>query len=268
MAKGMKINWPTGDRLIDEFKEKYGEQVILAFSRGKDSIAAALAIRDKLDIIPVHYDNPPYLDFITESLAYYEKALFNGRKIVRLPHPVAMNNLSTEFFLQNLAHAEVITSAQLDILDHDIMRDRIIEQEKLPKNIWSAVGVRATDSPMRRMVMEKHGPIRPKTKTLFPVWDWNKARLVEEIRKSGVSLPVDYLIWGRSFDGLDARFIIPMKKHLPNDFAKLKEWYPLIEVDIIRYEMHTGEDVGAGFTPKARQEIRAPRRRRRTEAPG
>jgi hypothetical protein len=267
MAKGMKINWPTGDRLIDEFKEKYGEKIILAFSRGKDSIAAALAMRGKLDIIPVHYDSPPFLDFITESLKYYEKELFD-RHIIRLPHPVGMNNLSMEFFLQTLGNAEVITSARMDILDHEIMRDRIIEQEKLPKDIWSAVGVRATDSPMRRMVMEKHGPIRPKTKTIFPVWDWNKARLVEEISRSGISLPIDYLIWGRSFDGLDARFVIPMKKWLPNDFAKLKSFFPLIDVDIIRYELHTGEDVGGGFAKKVGKETPATRGRRRPAAVG
>ena len=73
MASRMKINWPSGDRLIAQYKEKYGDKTILAFSRGKDSIAAALALRGKIDVIPVHYDNPPYLDFITESLKYYEK---------------------------------------------------------------------------------------------------------------------------------------------------------------------------------------------------
>ena len=145
------------------------------------------------------------------------------RKILRYPHPVAMNNLCMEFFLQTLGHAEVISAAQMDVLDHEIMRDRIIEDEGLPEHIWTAVGVRATDSPMRRMVMEKHGPMRPKTRDWFPIHDWNKARCVEEITRSGISLPIDYLLWGRSFDGLDARFIISMKKHLPNDYAKLKD---------------------------------------------
>lgn len=249
MASRMKVNWPAGDRLIAEYKEKYGEQTLLAFSRGKDSIAAALALRGKLDVIPVHYNGPPELDFINENCRYFEKHLFD-RKIIVLPHPVRWSNMCGGFHLQSLSNAEVIGAAQLELLDHEIMRDRIIQETGCNPKIWNAVGVRATDSPMRRMTMEKHGPLRSKTKTWFPVWDWNKARLVEEIERSGISLPIDYLIWGRSFDGLDARFILPMKKHLPADYEKIKLWYPLIDVEAIRYEMHTGEDAGAGFAKR------------------
>jgi tRNA(Ile)-lysidine synthase TilS/MesJ len=35
-----------GDNLIAAHKERYGDKTLLAFSRGKDSIAVALALRD------------------------------------------------------------------------------------------------------------------------------------------------------------------------------------------------------------------------------
>jgi hypothetical protein len=47
---------------------------LLAFSRGKDSIATALAPRGRIDVVPFTYIHVPGLSFVEESLAYYEKA--------------------------------------------------------------------------------------------------------------------------------------------------------------------------------------------------
>jgi tRNA(Ile)-lysidine synthase TilS/MesJ len=71
-----------GNELIAEYKRRYGDKTLLAFSRGKDSIAVALALRDKIEVVPFHYDDLPGLEFVEESLAYYEKHLF-GRHILR-----------------------------------------------------------------------------------------------------------------------------------------------------------------------------------------
>lgn len=89
---------------------------------------------------------------------------------------------------------------------------------------------------MRRVSIMQHGAISRNKGEYFPVWDWKKARLVEEITRAGVKLPVDYKVWGRSFDGLDARFLIPMKKHFPRDYARVLEWFPLAEADVFRAE--------------------------------
>jgi hypothetical protein len=44
-----------GDELIAEYKRRYGDKTLLAFSRGKDSIAVALALRDKIEVVPFHW---------------------------------------------------------------------------------------------------------------------------------------------------------------------------------------------------------------------
>jgi hypothetical protein len=71
------------------------------------------------------------------------------------------------------------------------------------------------------------------------VYDWNMEKLTSEIKKEGVKLPIDYKIWGKSFDGLDYRFIKPLKDNFPNDYEKLKILFPLIDVEIKRYEDNT-----------------------------
>jgi hypothetical protein len=42
-----------GDDLFAAYKERYGDRTLVAFSRGKDSIAVALARQDRGDPVPL-----------------------------------------------------------------------------------------------------------------------------------------------------------------------------------------------------------------------
>ena len=56
------------------------------------------------------------------------------------------------------------------------------------------------------------------------------------IKRHGIKLPVDYKLFGRTFDGIDYRFVGPLRKHLPEDFERLRFWFPLIDLEILRRE--------------------------------
>jgi hypothetical protein len=111
------------------------------------------------------------------------------------------------------------------------------EDQGLADGVMTGVGVRSADSILRRNSILKHGPINHRKGEFFPVFDWNKARLLQELRDSGVRLPVDYQWFGRSFDGLDARFLSPLKNHAPEDYARVLEWVPMADIDIFRREV-------------------------------
>lgn len=75
----------SGPETIDFVRGRQAE-TLLAFSTGKDAIAAWLALREKFDAVhPYYLYLVPGLEFVEESLDYYER--FFGTKIVRLPHP-------------------------------------------------------------------------------------------------------------------------------------------------------------------------------------
>jgi len=94
---------------------------------------------------------------------------------------------------------------------------------------------------MRQLTFRWHGAIRAKTKTFYPVWDWKLAEVHEVIRKAGLQLPRDYEIWGRSFDGLDYRHLVAIKRHFPADYEKILDWFPLIDAELFRKEIADGE---------------------------
>jgi hypothetical protein len=211
-------------------------RTILSFSTGKDSIAAWLAIRDHFDeIVPYFLELVPGLEFVEESLAYYEAML--GRHIIRLPHPSFYRWLNQLVF-QPPAHAAVIVAAKLPSFDYLDIHRIVCEAAGLPENTLVASGVRAADSPLRRLSFSKHGAISHAQKQWYPVWDWDKARLLAAIEASDIRLPVDYELFGRSFDGLDLRFLLPLKKHRPRDYARILELFPLCELEVWRYERY------------------------------
>ena len=218
---------------------KLQSETLLAFSTGKDAIAAWLAIRDHFDRVhPYYLYLVPGLEFVEESLDYYER--FFGIKIIRLPHP-SLHRWLNGFVYQAPQNCAVIEQAQLPTFDYTDSVRAIIEDYKLQPGMLAADGVRAADSPMRRIAIKTHGPITASQQKYHPVWDWKKADLMDVFRKNNVKLPIDYKLFGRSFDGIDLRFLLPLKKHLPRDYQRILEWFPMADLQIHRWECANGK---------------------------
>jgi len=60
--------------------------------------------------------------------------------------------------------------------------------------------------------------------------------LLDTIRAANIRLPVDYRWFGRTLDGLDYRFLAPLKAHAPRDYARVLEFFPLAELELFRME--------------------------------
>lgn len=214
-------------------RELEGQTVILAFSRGKDSLAAWLALRDAgAKVIPYHMYLVPELRFVEESLAYYA-GWFGTGPILNLPHP------SLYRWLHNLTYqtperCQVIESADIIIPEYTDMNPIVREYLGLPAGTWVCDGVRAADSPNRRMALTSHGPVNERARTMKVVWDWKVGQVRSAIAKAGVKLPPDYAWFNRSFDGLDRRFLQPLRDHAPDDYERILSWFPLAELDLHR----------------------------------
>ena len=100
----------TGAQTIAKVRETQSE-TLLAFSTGKDSIAAWLAIREQFDrVVPYYMYRVPDLEISEESLDYFER--FFGVKIARMPHP-ALHRWLNNFVFQPPERCLVIEQANL-----------------------------------------------------------------------------------------------------------------------------------------------------------
>ncbi|MER7009924.1 hypothetical protein ABT324_00650 [Saccharopolyspora sp. NPDC000359] len=160
---------------------------------------------------------------------------FFGVPIPQLPHPSLyrwLNNLT----FQAPENIRVIEAAALPEPDYtDISRLLCEDVYGLdPAATFTADGVRAADSPNRRTAMKGHGPIREHVMKVSPVWDWRIRHVREALAQHRCPLPVDYELFNRTFDGLDLRFLAPIKERFPRDYERILEWFPLADLELFR----------------------------------
>lgn len=220
---------------LDTFREERGARHLIAFSRGKDALAAYLVARQRgLELCAYHMYLVPGLEFVAESLDYYRRAL--GIEIVDIPHPSLARMLDACVF-QPPERVAVIDRLNPRAPTYPEIYSVMRRHYSLPADALTASGVRANDSIIRRISFQKGGHIRPKSQTFYPVWNYNKAATMDTIHRSGVKIAVDYDLFGRSFDGIDYRFLAPLKQHRPADYRRILEWFPLAELEMFRHEI-------------------------------
>lgn len=216
------------------YVKEQSDTVILSFSRGKDSIAAWIKLKEYgLKVIPVHMYTVPGISFVDESLRYYEKAF--KTKIYDMPHPAFYRQLRN-FIFQAPQNLRIIEEWNPQSFEYDDLFALVKYAAGVPQETFTAVGVTQNDSLTRRATISKYGPLNESRRQFYPIYDWSKRNIVDAITEAKVQLPIDYRMFGRSWDGLDYRFIVKIKKYFPDDYAKIVEVFPLVEIEILRYE--------------------------------
>ena len=223
---------PPSAEVLAQLKAE-GRPVLLSFSRGKDSIAAWVAMRDAgIPVVPFYlYSVPGLMDFERESLAYFEDVF--GTRIPRYPHPGMYRQLRSLVF-QPPERWRIIQKANLPSLTHEQVDAAVRKDHGLSADTWVADGVRAADSLNRRGMIARHGPFRARAGKVSPIWDLLKTETMALVHGSGIRLPIDYEWFGRSFDGIDLRFLGPLAEHAPDDFQKILTWFPLADLELFR----------------------------------
>ena len=228
------MEYKNSAELCEKLAEKTNGTCLLAFSTGKDAICAWVELRKYFhSITPVYYYMIPELSFIEKTLAYYED--FFQTRIIRLPNPNLYRMLTSGTF-QTKSTWQTIQSFQFPRVLREELCEWVKEDFNIDKDAYTAIGNRMYDNLSRYRAISKFGAHNDKIKTFFPVYDYKIADVVSSIQSAGVKLPMDYHIWGKTFDGLDYRFIKPVKEHFPEDYEKIKTFFPFIDLEIIRYE--------------------------------
>lgn len=213
--------------------------VCVAFSGGKDCIAAELALQEAgVETVLAHLYLIPgkkpgtTLDFVEDGLKRLEDQW--QKPIHRYPHPSFYRWLNNLVF-QAPENCAIIEAAMLPTPTYEQMWELIREDLGLSADTWVADGVRAADSLPRRASIKKHGAMKPKNHKVSPVWDWLNRSVYDYIEHKGVKLPIDYQWFDRSFDGIDYRFLKPVHDNAPEDYKQILKWFPLAEMELIRH---------------------------------
>jgi hypothetical protein len=230
----MMLGTPASRAVCKEVARLSGGTIFLGFSRGKDSVAAWLWLREFFPrVIPFHCAAVPGLGFVERSLAYYEE-LFQT-PIIRCLSGELLDAVS------QLVYQPIEDEDWIDALDwHGQSNEQVVADLRrslgLP-NAWVAWGISATDSVIRRSAQKYDGGKSEKRRALYPCFDWPKALILNTIEQAGASLPEDYRLACRSFAGVPGiRHLARMREVFPEDFERVKLCYPFVEAQLARME--------------------------------
>jgi len=211
-----------------------GGVCLLGFSRGKDSIAAWLWLRNFFDrIIPFHLAPIPHLGFVDESLEYYER--FFSTPIERFLSPL------TALALAQLVYQPPDDEEEIDALPfrrytvHEVCA--LLRQKYNVPNAWCAYGIGMYDSISRRAAIKRNRGRVGTQHSFYPCFDWEKSAILRIIDHYKVKLPDDYLLAPRTLaDVPGLRHLEYIDKVFPNDMRRIENFFPFIRTALMRNE--------------------------------
>lgn len=199
--------------------------MIVAFSGGKDSVVTLdLCCRYFKTVHSFFMYQIPGLSFQEAAIRYAEKRY--GLEIIRIPH----------FELAYFFRYGVFCKA-----DHSVGIVKPLDVYtwlRLQTNTWwIAAGERIADSLVRRAMMKKSGSIDDKRGRFYPVAQFTKAEINRYIEHHKLKVSPEAQIIGHSFRSLSPEDLSGVKKHYPNDFRKICDWFPFAEASAFNHEM-------------------------------
>jgi hypothetical protein len=210
-------------------------EVTLGFSTGKDSVVGLdMLLKAGIKVIPIYFYAVPDLKFINDNIKMYEDH-FNIR-IVKMPHPVLFDYVDAQSWQTwdrfRTLHKNGYGSANFKQLTKSYLYCMKIEGYEYDCNC-----MKMADSLNRRLLLRKLPDVDENKKIIYLTKYLTNNDCFEYIKQNNIPLTRDYEIWGRSWDGLKYDYSMGVKKFYPDDYEKIKEYFPLIEAEVLRYKI-------------------------------
>lgn len=199
---------------------------VLSFSTGADAIASWLRMREfGIDPELVYFEYVPGIPMIENYLTYFEKIAH--KKIHRIHSQLGLDDLLNGCFQHPMIgsrlyksckkdHYKVPGSAELNEFVMSAFPDHLL-----------AIGIRCSDGIFRAMKLRKpNGFIDRNKNEWYPVASFDRSDIKAIIAESGIKLPVDYRLFGRSFESLRPRVADKIKQHCPQSWQHLLQYFP------------------------------------------
>lgn len=104
---------------------------------------------------------------------------------------------------------------------------------------WIATGEKAVDSPQRNGYIRNCDGVQPERLRLYPLAYWSDTAVMSYLSVHRLPTPTQYSILdGKSqFGGFGMESMAAVYEKFPDDFAKIKKLFPLIEAQVVRYKL-------------------------------
>lgn len=214
------------------------KRAIVGVSGGIDSVATLdLCVRHGIEVRAYFMFIVPGLSFQESYLQYLERRFKIAIK--RTPHWMLARLLSHGV----LRHRTNQTAALRQCRPAHFLA--WIRQQF--ETQWVATGEKAADSLERNTQLVRDGAIQSTRNRFYPLAWWSTADVQSHLARNQIALPPDYRLnaslpeslrtsRGSSFGGiLNMREILPIAENYPEDYARIRKMFPLVDVQLHRW---------------------------------
>lgn len=202
------------------------DQVIVSYSGGKDSAVTLDLCARYLKTVHVFFMyQVPNLSFQETVLKWAENRY--GVEIYRIPH------FELSDFYRNGVYCKPDPTIQ-----RVAVSDIYAHVRQAFDCHWIAAGERAKDSIVRNAMIKRSGSIDEKRGRFYPLAYWSKAAVVRYIAANKLMVSPESKVLGHSFRSLDAKDVIAVKEHYPDDYEKIVQAFPEIGAALAREAMY------------------------------
>lgn len=201
------------------------DRVLVSFSGGKDSVVTLdLCMRHFKFVEGFFMYQVQGLSFQEAIIRYYEDKY--SIPIHRIPHFEMSGWLRYGLFRNPDFSVPVVSVKQT----YDYMRDNT-------DIWWIAAGERIADSVWRRAMIKSSGTIDAKRGRFYPIAEWEKQDVLAYIRQRKLRVGAESSKLGFSFRSFMPADLRAIRENFPDDYARIREWFPLVDVSIIHDDM-------------------------------
>ena len=219
------------EQLENDFKAKVGglkgKTNVLHFSTGADSVACFLKLRENgIEPILIYKYFIKDLPMVKNYIDYFEKK-FNVH-VFQFPSTLwAEHNDKVLYQLPIKArekHFNNLSKYYLDLYTKDVFDQSLAKT--LGGDVVFHLGLRYTDGLRRYQHIMKHGCSFENK--FYPIASFKVADIQELLDKYDCKLPIEYGLWGISFESPRSFNINLIKENCPSTYEAIKKQFPMI----------------------------------------
>jgi len=230
------------EQIERDFQSKVGslkdKTNILHFSCGADSVASYLRLKEYgiKPILVYHYFIKD-LPMVKNYIDWFEK-YFNV-KIYQFPSTLFSEKLDNALYQYPVKAREKFRNRIGTVLeDHTKERFDKFLSDTVGGDVIFHLGLRYTDGIRRYQHLSKCGCSHGNK--FYPIASFQVKDIQDILEKHNCLLPIEYSLWGLSFESPRAWNINLIKEHCPETYKMICHWFPLIgSQGLRRFKVHT-----------------------------
>lgn len=207
------------------------DAALVAFSGGKDSLVCLdLCVRAFKKVIPFFMYFVPGLECCETMIRWAERRY--GVEVLRYPHWLISRAIRRGIYcLPTKRDVQGLPELTTHDIYRLVMRDTGIRV--------LITGAKDSDSMWRR----RYFTITKMSELVFPIRKWNKFDVIAYLKRNDIPIPVSLGTSSGVASGVDlsTKSLLFLHENFPEDFKKIREYFPLVDA-VIKREQWYGKE--------------------------